>query len=76
VNIQRLVCLDCGEKTPHVEELDETYLSCWRCLFCNKTQRPGGNSMVMANRPRVDDPGSSANPGSPKPNLQGGVSEH
>ena len=60
MNIQTLFCSECDKKTPHLEDLDETYLSCWRCLFCNNTQRPGGNSMVPASGPMIDDPGTGS----------------
>ena len=63
VNIQSILCSVCNKKTPHIEELDETFLSRWRCLCCNNTQRPGGNSMVSAGRPVIDDPGCSTDPG-------------
>ncbi len=49
--IQSIYCDNCEKKTPHAEELNETFLSCWHCLVCGEENRPGGNSCVLAGPP-------------------------
>jgi len=59
MKVQSMQCPVCDKKTPHVEGLNETYLSVWYCILCGNEQRPGGNSMVLASNPSGQSGGGS-----------------